>query len=321
MTSSNLDLEYSDEDIREFIEAAVAQKGTQHRPRFYAITGSHIYDFESADSDIDVRGLNVVPPEEYAYLETPAEEVTVNMDGTTEGFEEYAEVDLRSCELRKFGSLLAKANYNVIELVFEAPTVMNGMPLEMDALQALIREHLPMNVPHAYLGMAKSNYYKHLDPEKSEGYEPKAKKFLYVYRGLLGAQYVINHEDIEANVHELAKSVDGGDPELVDDLVAHKREVSEARSASDASSAERSSADHSSGQRGGSTASTGTAEPSPGPREDGETASDEPFVPDELEARAREAIVEQFNALDALPDPDKSGYRADLDEWMRKVRS
>lgn len=59
---------------------------------------------------------------------------------------------------------------------------MNGMPLEMDALQDLVRDFLPMNVPHAYLGMAKSNYYKHLDPEKTEGYDPRPKKFLYVYR-------------------------------------------------------------------------------------------------------------------------------------------
>ena len=159
MTTENLDLTYSDDKIREFIEKAVAQKGTEHHPRFYAVTGSHIYGFESADSDIDIRGIHVAPAQEYAYLQTPAEEVTVNMDGTTEGFEEYAEVDLRSYELKKFGSLLAKANYNVIELVFEAPTVMNGMPLEMDALQDLVRDFLPMNVPHAYLGMAKSNYY------------------------------------------------------------------------------------------------------------------------------------------------------------------
>lgn len=273
MTTEDLDLTHSDEEIRDFIEDAVAQKGTQHHPRFYAVTGSHIYGFESADSDIDVRGFHVAPAEEYAYLRTPADEVTVNMDGTTEGFEQYAEVDLRSYELRKFGSLLAKANYNVVELVFEAPTVMNGVPLEMDALQGLIRDHLPMNVPHAYLGMAKSNYYKHLDPEKTEGYDPKPKKFLYVYRGLLGAQYVLEHEDIEADVHTLAEAVDGGNPALVEDLVAHKREA------------------------------------------------DEPFVPDTLEERAREAIVEQFNALDTLPDPDKSGYRDALDDWMRKVRT
>ena len=129
MTTDDLDLLYSDEEIREFIEDAVARKGTQNRPRFYAITGSHIYGFESAESDIDVRGLHVVPPAEYAYLNTPANEVTINMDGTTDGFEEYAEVDLRSYELKQFGVLLAKANYNVLELVFGAPTVMNGMPL------------------------------------------------------------------------------------------------------------------------------------------------------------------------------------------------
>ena len=273
MTIENLDLEYSAEELRDFIEKAVAQQGTQNHPRFYAITGSHIYGFDSAESDIDVRGLHLTPAEEYAYLETPAEEVTVNMDGTTEGFEAFPEVDLRSYELKKFGSLLAKANYNIIELIFDAPTVMNGMPLEMDALHALIREHLPLNVPHAYLGMAKSNYYKHLDPEKAEGYSPVAKKYLYVYRGLLGAQYVVECEDIEADIFELAEAVDGGDPALVEDLVNHKR------------------------------------------------TSDEAFVPDDLKERARTAIQEQFNALDSFPDPDKTVYRAAIDDWMRKVRA
>ncbi|UPM45093.1 nucleotidyltransferase domain-containing protein [Halocatena salina] len=272
MTSEDLGLTYSEEEIRTFIEEAVAQKGTQYQPRFYAVTGSHVYGFDSSDSDIDVRGIHVAPAEEYAYLQTPVEEVTINMDGTTEGFETYADIDLRSYELKKFGSLLAKANYNVIELVFEAPTVMNGLPLEMDALEALIREHLPMNVPHAYLGMAKSNYYKHLDPEKPVGYDPRPKEFLYVYRGLLGAKYVLDHEDIEANVQTLATAVDGGNPELVEELINHKREI------------------------------------------------DEPTVPDALEQRTRAAIVEQFNALDALPTPDKSGYHDALDDWMHNVR-
>jgi|GEM_PF-188003 len=50
----------------------------------------------------------------------------------------------------------------------------------------------------------------------------------------------------------------------------------EGASRNEASSAEQSSADHSSGLRGGETASNGTAEPSPGPREDGEAASRDP---------------------------------------------
>ncbi|WP_248905446.1 nucleotidyltransferase domain-containing protein [Halocatena marina] len=273
MTTDDLDLQYSDEEIRDFIGKAVAQASThQQQPRFYAVTGSHVYGFESPNSDIDVRGVHVTPAEKYAYLQTPVDEVTVNMDGTTEGFEAYAEIDLRSYELKKFGSLLAKANYNVIELVFEAPTVMNGLSLEMDALEALIRKHLPMNVSHAYLGMAKSNYYKHLDPEKAKSYDPRPKKFLYVYRGLLGAQYVLGHEDIEANIHTLATEVDGGDPALVTDLIDHKREAND------------------------------------------------PFVSDALEERARTAIVEQFNALDALPKPQKVGYREEIDKWMHNVR-
>lgn len=274
MTTTDLDLQYSAEELRAFIEQAVAQADTrQEQPRFYAVTGSHVYGFNSADSDIDVRGLHLASAEEYAYLQTPVEEVTVNMNGTTERFEAYAEVDLRSYELKKFGSLLAKANYNIIELVFNAPTVMNGMPLEMDALEALIREHFPMNVPHAYLGMAKSNYYKHLDPEKTEGYDPRPKKFLYVYRGLLGAKYVLEHEDIEANIRRLATAVDGGDPEFVDDVIAHKREA------------------------------------------------DKATVPEALEERARAAIVDQFNALDALPKPEKDGYREALNDWMHNIRA
>ncbi len=273
MPTENLDLQYNDEEIREFIESAVAQTDTRQQPRFYAVTGSHVYGFDSPDSDIDVRGVHLASAEEYAYLQTPVEEITINMDGTTEEFEEYAEIDLRSYELKKFGSLLAKANYNVIELVFEAPTVMNGIPLEMDALEALIREYLPMNVPHAYLGMAKSNYYKYLDPEKSKGYDPQPKKFLYVYRGLLGAKYVLLYEDIEADIRTLATEVDGGDPQLVDELISHKREAGDS------------------------------------------------VVTSPLEERARAAIVEQFNNLDALPKPNKSGYREALDDWMHNVRA
>lgn len=273
MTVGDLDLPYDVDELRDFVEDAVARPGTERRPRFYAITGSHVYGFDSAASDVDVRGLHVAPAEEYAYLQTPASEVTVNMDGTTEGFEAYAEADLRSYELKQFGSLVESANYNVVELVCEAPTIVNGMPLEIDALEALLREHLPMNVPHAYLGMAKSNYYEHLDPEKPESYDPRPKTFLYVYRGLLGAQYVLDRSDVEADVHALAAAVEGGDPDLVSDLVAHKREA------------------------------------------------DETEVPEALEQRARAAITAQFNELDALPEPDKAGFRESIDEWMRKVRS
>lgn len=221
----SLGLKYSDEELREFIERAVATPGTTHQPRFYAITGSHVYGFQSDASDIDVRGFHTVPADEYAYLTSPADEVTVNMDGTTEGFEAYGDVDLRSYELRKFGSLLYGANYNVVELVLEAPVLVNGVALEIDAVRSLVREYLPMNVPHSYIGMAKSNYYKHLDPEKPDSYAPRPKNFLYVLRGLLGAQYVQDHDDVEADIRVLAEEIAAAPTALVGELIEHKREA------------------------------------------------------------------------------------------------
>lgn len=71
----------------------------------------------------------------------------------------------------------------------------------------------------------------------------------------------------------MAAEIDGGDSDLVDDLIPHKREAGK------------------------------------------------PTVPEALEERARAAIVEQYNALDALSTPDKSGYREALDEWMHNVRA
>jgi predicted nucleotidyltransferase len=272
MDADELDLPYSDEAIRDYVQDAVAETGTRRQPRFYAITGSHVYGFASADSDVDIRGFHTVPADEHAYLREPTPEISVNMDGVTEGFEAYADCDLRSYELKRFGSLLVDANFNVVELVLTAPVVMNGLPLELDALRAIVREHLPMNVPHAYLGLAKSNYYKHLDADKETGYDPRPKQFLYVYRALMAATYVIEHEAVEPNVHALADAIAAGDPELVDELVVLKRDP------------------------------------------------DVDTVPEDLEARARDAIVAQFNALEPLPSVDKHGYRDALDDWMRKVR-
>lgn len=221
-------IDYTTAQLRDVIERAVAgtADGHQRNPRWFAVTGSHVYGFPSASSDLDVRGFHTVPADRYAMLDRPQnDEVTVNMDGTTDGFEDVAEIDLRSSELRHFGHLLRKANYNVMELVFCAPQVMNGVPLELDALRALLREHLPVNVPHSYVGMAKSNYYNYLDPAKTEAYDPRPKKYLYVYRGLLGAQYTHDEHAVEADVRALAEAVDWGDRAMVDELISLKRDA------------------------------------------------------------------------------------------------
>ena len=263
-------MQYDETRLREVIDRVV-RSDPDAEPVFYGVSGSHLYGFPSPDGDVDVRGFHVVDAERYAMLDRPDEQLVVNQDGLTEGFEAYEEIDLVSYELRKSGMLLYQANFNVLELVFETDRVMNGVPLEIEALQALVESHLPMDVPRSYFGMARNNYRKYLNPDR-DSYSPTAKKYLYVLRGLLGAQHVLDEETIRADVFELAKH-GLGSTELIEDLVAVKLE--------------------------------------------GETATVDP----ELAERAEATIVDLFTELDPPETVEKTEYRDDLDDWMRKVRA
>jgi predicted nucleotidyltransferase len=202
------------------IDKAVRQHDSA-KPAFAAIGGSHIYGFPSPPNeggDIDLRGFHLVDGQRYLDLNPPQEQYQVNQGTVTQGFEAYEHIELVSYELRKFGSLLHTANFNVIETVFKGPEVMNGVPLEMQSLRALLRDHLPMDMHHHYYGMAKSNYWKYLNPNK-ESYRPTAKKYLYVLRGLLGARYVYDREDVTAHALTLAEANSETDADLVGDLI------------------------------------------------------------------------------------------------------
>ena len=220
-------MEYDAERIERVVDRAVRQSGQDARPAFYAVTGSHIYGFPSEEGgDVDVRGFHVTDAERYAQLSEPREQIVVNQDGLTEGFEDYPEIDLVSYELKKFGVLLSKANFNVLEVVFDGIEVIDGVPLEMAALRRLVEDRLPLDVPRTYFGMAKSNYWKHLNPNR-ESYSPTAKMFLYVLRGLLAARYVQDERTIEADVRELSSHI-LGETDLVDDLIVVKRDAESA---------------------------------------------------------------------------------------------
>lgn len=220
----SLQLEERQSDIETVIDRAV-RPNEQSKPAFYAVTGSHIYGFPSEEGgDVDVRGFHLADGERYMGLDTPQEQYIVNQDGTTEGFEAYADIDLVSYELKKFGSLLYSANFNVLETVFCGDEVINGIPLEMESLRALIRDELPMDVPKTYFGMAKSNYWKFLNPEKGK-YRPTAKKYLYVIRGLLASEYVRHEATIEADITDLSEWYgDAAITQIVFDLIDAKRD-------------------------------------------------------------------------------------------------
>jgi predicted nucleotidyltransferase len=217
-------MDYSTDTIRTVIDKAVRTTDENATPAFAAVTGSHIYGFASeSGGDVDVRGFHLVDGDRYLQLDGPREQYIINQDGTTEGFEDYAEIDLVSYELKKFTSLVYSCNFNVLEVIFCGDEIINGVPLELRRLKQIITDELPSGVPRTYTGMAKSNYYKFLNPNK-DTYRPTAKKFLYVLRGLLAAQHVTDERTIVADVRDLAEW-HGEHTDLVDELIGIKHEA------------------------------------------------------------------------------------------------
>jgi predicted nucleotidyltransferase len=83
---------YDAETIEGVIDKAVrSQHGCE--PAFYAVTGSRLYGFPGEEhSDVDVRGFHLADWRRYALLDRPDEQIIVNQDGVTAGFEDVAHV-------------------------------------------------------------------------------------------------------------------------------------------------------------------------------------------------------------------------------------
>lgn len=186
-------VETDTDGVKEAIQEHVDGEGRV--PLFYAISGSHLYGFPAVeDTDVDIRGYHVQENKDWRGLDRPDEQVRYH-----EG-----EIDLVSHELRKFGSLLATGNFNIIELIFNAPIVYKSALSQVNTIRMEARNHLPMDMPRHYRGMAKGNYKKYIENPERDSYTPVPKKFLYVLRGLLAARYVYENNDVVANIHSLA---------------------------------------------------------------------------------------------------------------------
>ncbi|MFB6166158.1 MAG: DNA polymerase beta superfamily protein [Haloarculaceae archaeon] len=204
--------------LRELL-AAVADGGRlDGEPTFYAVVGGHCYGWADAASDVDVRGFHVADGLRYALLDRPAERVAVNQDGTTSGFERWADVDLVSYELRQFGELVAASNFNAIEAVFAAEPVLNERPAAIRSLRERIETVLPMDLPARYRGMARENV---AVARRDSAERAAAKHWLYALRGALAAVHVIEREAVLADVRTLSERV-LGDADLAETLIAAK---------------------------------------------------------------------------------------------------
>ncbi|TDD75784.1 nucleotidyltransferase domain-containing protein [Actinomadura darangshiensis] len=156
---------------------------------FVTVSGAHLYGFPSADSDVDLRGVHLLPLEEIVGLETGDETVTMMWDHAG------VEADAVTHDLAKFCTLLLRRNGYVLEQVM-SPLVVATSPVH-DELKALVPGLITSNHAHHYLGFARSQWKLF---EKSGELKP----LLYTFRVLLTGIHLMRTGEVEADLTRLA---------------------------------------------------------------------------------------------------------------------
>ncbi|UVS77023.1 nucleotidyltransferase domain-containing protein [Actinokineospora sp. UTMC 2448] len=177
--------------------------GLDRPPLFATVSGAHLYGFPSADSDIDLRGVHLLPVAEVVGLRTGPE--TVDHTWHDGGIE----IDLVTHDLRKFARLLLKPNGYVLEQLL-SPLVVTTSDTHA-ALVALAPRLVTSGHVRHYLGFAQ-NQRRLLDRSG------ELKPLLYAFRVLLTGIHLMRTGEVQADLRELAG------PAYLGELIDAKRE-------------------------------------------------------------------------------------------------
>lgn len=158
-----------------------------HPLLFATISGAHLYGFPSPDSDVDLRGVHVLPLSIITGLEVRDE--TVSDERVAEGLE----MDIVSHDVRKFMRLMLKKNGYVLEQLF-SPLVVRTTSEHAELMEiapgVVTRHHA-----HHYFGFA-DNQWRMFDRERPR----RVKPLLYTYRVLLTGIHLMRTGRVEANL-------------------------------------------------------------------------------------------------------------------------
>ncbi|RFS82929.1 nucleotidyltransferase domain-containing protein [Actinomadura spongiicola] len=179
-----------------------------HPRAFVTVSGAHLYGFPSKDSDVDLRGVHLLPLEEIVGLETGDETVTLMWDHAG------VEADAVTHDLAKFCALLLRRNGYVLEQLM-SPLVVATSPVH-EELKALVPGLVTSNHAHHYLGFARSQWTLF---ERTNELKP----LLYTFRVLLTGVHLMRTGEIEADLTRLIGSSDGKAPPYLPELIEAKR--------------------------------------------------------------------------------------------------
>ncbi|MEV0263875.1 nucleotidyltransferase domain-containing protein [Streptomyces sp. NPDC050617] len=180
---------------------------------FVTVSGAHLYGFPSRDSDVDLRGVHLLPVEALVGLHDP-EETRSRMwvhDGV--------ELDLVTHDLRKFVRLMLRRNGYVLEQLL-SPLVVHTTAAHAE-LAALAPGVLTSHHAHHYRGFANTQW--RLFEKNGE-----LKPLLYTFRALLTGIHLMRSRQLQADLPTLLGEVAA--PDYLPDLITAKAAAEHAAS-------------------------------------------------------------------------------------------
>lgn len=175
---------------------------------FATVSGAHLYGFPSRDSDVDLRGVHLLPVHDLIGLRE-AEETQTRM-----GDRGGVEMDLVTHDLRKFARLMLRRNGYVLEQLL-SPLVVHTTDAHAE-LVALAPRVLTRHHAHHYRGFARTQW--RLFERTGE-----LKPLLYTLRVLLTGIHLMRSGEVEPHLPTLAGQTDA--PGYVGELIARKAEA------------------------------------------------------------------------------------------------
>ncbi|MGW5423382.1 nucleotidyltransferase domain-containing protein [Streptomyces sp. NPDC003943] len=159
---------------------------------FATVSGAHLYGFPSQDSDVDLRGVHLLPVAALVGLGEPEETRTRMWD------RDGVEMDLVTHDLRKFVRLMLRRNGYVLEQLL-SPLVVHTSPAH-EELRALAPGVITSHHAHHYRGFAGTQWRLF----ESSG---ELKPLLYTYRALLTGIHLMRTGEVQAHLPTLAAEV------------------------------------------------------------------------------------------------------------------
>ncbi|MGW3624952.1 nucleotidyltransferase domain-containing protein [Streptomyces sp. NPDC000880] len=175
---------------------------------FTTVSGAHLYGFPSRDSDVDLRGVHLLPVEELLGLSEPEETRSRMWD------RDGVEMDLVTHDVRKFVRLMLRRNGYVLEQLL-SPLVVHTSDAHAE-LAALAPGVLTSHHTHHYRGFANTQWRLF---EKTGELKP----LLYTFRALLTGIHLMRSGEVQAHLPTLLGEVDA--PGHLPQLIAAKADA------------------------------------------------------------------------------------------------